>query len=156
MEQIRKEQDWNQVEEIELVYKTNVKASQRPVIKDSYDAYQLLLANWDLNTIDLQEESKVILLNQANKVLSLYSVSKGGITGTVMDPRLIFVAALKRGACNIILSHNHPSGNLKPSLADEQLTLKLKEAGKLLDIKICDHIIISSEGYYSLADQGLL
>ena len=101
------------------------------------------------------EEGKIILLNQANRVLSLFSLSQGGITGTVMDPKLIFIAALKRGACNIILCHNHPSGNLKPSKSDEDLTSKVKAAGALLDIKVLDHIIISSEGYFSFADEGL-
>ncbi len=156
METNQKEQNWNQVEEIELVYKTKVKTSERPHIRCSENAYHLLLANWDANTIDLFEEGKIILLNQANRVLSLFPVSKGGITGTVMDPRLIFTAALKRGACSLMLAHNHPSGNLKPSRADEDLTYKCRDAGKLLDIRVIDHIIVSSEGYFSFADSGLM
>ena len=155
MEKKTTKQNWNKVEEIGLVYKTTIKASERPVIKSSQDVYKLLLDNWDKDTIELFEEGKIILLNQANRVLGLYSLSKGGITGTVMDPKLIFTAALKRGACHIILSHNHPSGNLKPSKADEDLTAKIKAAGKLLDITVLDHVIISSEGYFSLADEGL-
>jgi DNA repair protein RadC len=155
MEKKTTKQNWNKVEEIGLVYKTTIKASERPVIKSSQDVYKLLLDNWDKDTIELFEEGKIILLNQANRVLGLYSLSKGGITGTVMDPKLIFTAALKRGACHIILSHNHPSGNLKPSKADEDLTAKIKAAGKLLDITVLDHIIISREGYISLADEGL-
>jgi DNA repair protein RadC len=156
MEKNQKEQNWNRVEEIGLVYKTKVKNSERPYIRCSQDAYQLLLANWDINTIDLFEESKIILLNQSNRVLSLFAASKGGITGTVMDPRLIFTAALKRGACNLMLAHNHPSGNLKPSRPDEELTYKCRDAGRLLDIKVIDHIIVSSEGYFSFADSGLI
>jgi DNA repair protein RadC len=155
MEKKTTKQNWNKVEEIGLVYKTTIKASERPVIKSSQDVYKLLLDNWDKDTIELFEEGKIILLNQANRVLGLYSLSKGGITGTVMDPKLIFTAALKRGACHIILSHNHPSGNLKPSKADEDLTAKIRAAGKLLDITVLDHVIISSEGYFSLADEGL-
>ncbi len=155
MEKKTTKQNWNKVEEIGLVYKTSIKASERPVISSSQDVYKLLLDNWDKDTIELFEEGKIILLNQANRVLGLYSLSKGGITGTVMDPKLIFTAALKRGACHIILSHNHPSGNLKPSKADEDLTAKIKAAGKLLDITVLDHVIISSEGYFSLADEGL-
>jgi DNA repair protein RadC len=89
-------------------------------------------------------------------VLGIYEVSTGGMTGTVADPKLIFAAALKGAACGIILAHNHPSNNLKPSISDEQLTTKIKEGGKLLDIKLLDHLIISSEGYYSFADEGLL
>jgi DNA repair protein RadC len=88
--------------------------------------------------------------------LSLFAASKGGITGPVMDPRLIFTAALKRGACNLMLAHNHPSGNLKPSRPDEELTYKCRDAGRLLDIKVIDHIIVSSEGYFSFADSGLI
>ena len=156
MEKQKKVQDWNKVEEIGLVYKTRIKASERPILKNSQEVYALLFMNWDKDTIDLLEEGKVMLLNQANRVLSLYPLSKGGVTGTVMDPKLIFVAALKRGACSIILSHNHPSGNLKPSKSDEELTAKIKEAGRFLDIKLLDHIILSSEGYLSFADEGLL
>jgi DNA repair protein RadC len=103
MEQKNKTQHWNKVEEIGLVYKTTVKASERPVVSNSEDVYKLLLENWNKDTINLFEEGKIILLNQANRVLSLFSLSQGGITGTVMDPKLIFIAALKRGACNIIL-----------------------------------------------------
>ncbi len=83
-------------------------------------------------------------------------VSTGGISGTVADPKLIFVAALKAGASGMIVSHNHPSGNLTPSQADMELTRKLKEGGKLLEIQLLDHIIMTSESYYSFADEGLL
>jgi DNA repair protein RadC len=83
-------------------------------------------------------------------------VSEGGITGTVADPRLILKKALAYNAVSIILCHNHPSGNLKPSKADEMLTKKIKEAAALLDIKVLDHIIVSTEGYFSFADEGLL
>ena len=95
-------------------------------------------------------------MNRANKVLGVYKVSSGGVTGTVADPKQIFTAALKANACAIVLSHNHPSGNLKPSRQDEQLTSKIKEAGSFLDIKVLDHIIVTSEAYYSFADEGLL
>lgn len=96
------------------------------------------------------------LLNRAQRVLGIYELSTGGVTGTVADPKLVFIAALKANACNIILSHNHPSGNLKPSSADEQLTKKIATAGMYMDIKVADHVIITSEGYYSFADEGLL
>ena len=90
-------------------------------------------------------------------MLAIYELSTGGVTGTVADPKLVFAAALKVNACNIILCHNHPSGNVKPSTADEQLTQKIKEAGKYLDLPVVDHIIISGEDiYYSFADEGLL
>ncbi|OIQ93630.1 hypothetical protein GALL_243890 [mine drainage metagenome] len=145
-----------QVAEVELIYKSKVKASQRPQIKSSKDAYEIFLANWDENKIELIEEFKILLLNRNNKVLGIYEVSSGGITGTVADPRLIFAVALKASACAIILCHSHPSGNLKPSRPDDELTAKIKEGGKFLDIQVLDHLIVCTEGFYSYADQGLL
>src|SRR3990170_6138764 len=105
MENVMNQQDWTQVCEIELVYKTKIKASNRPKVQSSSDIYQLLLTVWDTNLIELQEQFKVLLLNRANRVLGIYQVSSGGITGTVADPKLILAAALKAGACSIILSH---------------------------------------------------
>lgn len=147
---------WTIASEIELTYKSKVKASERPSIKDSKEAYEILLKVWDEGRIDLLEEFKVLFLNRANKVLAVYNVSTGGLTGTVADPRLIFTAALKCNSVSMILAHNHPSGNLRPSKADEELTSKIKQAGSFLDIKVIDHIIVSSEGYLSFADEGLL
>ncbi len=98
----------------------------------------------------------VMFLNRANKVNHFEIVSEGGITGTVADPRVILRKALEQDAVNIILCHNHPSGSLKPSRADEQLTAKIKEAARFLDIAVLDHIIVSEDGYYSFADEGLL
>ena len=146
----------NMVTEVELVYKSKVKPSERPQVKSSKESYNLLLQTWDQNRIEFVEQFKVILMNRANRVLGIYVLSTGGVTGTVADPKLVFIAALKSNSCNIILSHNHPSGNLKPSKADEDLTNKIKQAGILLDIKVLDHIIVTSEGYYSFADEGLL
>jgi DNA repair protein RadC len=148
--------DWTKVSEVELIYRSKVKASERPRLKDSKEVYDFLIANWDLDKIELLEEFKVIYLNQANKVLAIFNVSRGGITGTVADPRLIFAMALKLAASCIILSHSHPSGNIKPSRADEELTSKIKEAGRFLDIKVLDHIIITREQYFSFTDEGLL
>jgi DNA repair protein RadC len=98
----------------------------------------------------------VMFLNRANKVNHFEIVSEGGITGTVADPRVILRKALEQDAVNIILCHNHPSGSLKPSKADEQLTAKIKEAARFLDIVVLDHIIVSEDGYYSFADEGIL
>ena len=144
------------VSEVELVYRSKVKASQRPLISSSLDAYNVLKELWDDDKIDLVEQFKVLFLNRANRVLCLFNVSSGGITGTVADPRLIYTAALKANAVSMVLSHNHPSGALKPSRQDEELTQKIKGAGSFLDIKVLDHVILSSEGYYSFADEGLL
>jgi len=95
-------------------------------------------------------------MNQANKINHIEFISKGGITATVADPRVILKKALEEDAVSIILCHNHPSGNLKPSSADQQLTKKIKEAAAYFDIKLLDHIIVSDEGYFSFADEGLL
>jgi DNA repair protein RadC len=98
----------------------------------------------------------VLFLNKANKINHFEIVSRGGITGTVADPRIILKKALEEDATSIVLCHNHPSGNLRPSRADEELTYKIKEAARYFDIKIIDHIIVSEEGYFSFADEGIL
>lgn len=157
MEQLEMQQpEWTKVAEVELVYKTKIRASQRPKINSSADIYNLLKQQWNANKIDMLEEFKVLLLNRGNSVLGICDVSSGGITGTVADPRLILATALKSLAVNLVLCHNHPSGNLKPSRADEMMTRKIKEAAAYHDIQVLDHIIISSEGYYSFADEGIL
>jgi len=145
-----------QVAEIELIYKSKVKASDRPQISKSIDAYELFLQCWDKNKIAFVEQFKTMLLNRANRVLGIYEVSTGSVSGTVADPKQIFSAALKANASYILLAHNHPSGSLKPSRADEALTAKLKEAGRYLDLPVLDHLIISEEGYLSFADEGLI
>lgn len=106
---------------------------------------------------DLQNEVfGVVFMNRANKVKHYEVISVGGITGTVADPRVIFKKALIEDAVSIILFHNHPSGNLQPSHADQELTLKMVKAAKLFDIRILDHIIVSEEGYFSFADEALI
>src|SRR5690606_1839756 len=107
-------------------------------IKNSKDSYELLLSCWNRRTIELQEEFKVLLLNRNHQVLGIYPLSKGGVTGTVVDAKLVFSVALKCNAPSIIIAHNHPSGNLNPSEADKNLTSKLKEASKYLDITLLD------------------
>ncbi|MGB7786996.1 MAG: DNA repair protein RadC [Salinimicrobium sp.] len=102
------------------------------------------------------EEFWIIYLNNYNKVIEKYPLSKGGITGTLVDVRLALKKALELGATSLILAHNHPSGNLQPSNSDKQLTQKLKTAGESLDIKILDHIIVTEKSYFSFADEGLL
>jgi DNA repair protein RadC len=103
-----------------------------------------------------QEVFAVLFLNRANKINHFQIISEGGITSTIVDPRVILKKALEENAVNIILCHNHPSGSLRPSRADEALTAKIKEAAKYFDIRIIDHIIVSEDGYYSFADEGLL
>ena len=145
-----------QVAEIQLIYKSNVKPSERLKISTSKDAQDALMKSWDSTKLELVEQFKVMLVNRANKVLGIFELSTGGVTGTVADPKLIFAAAIKGAACGIIMAHNHPSGNLSPSQTDIDLTRKIKEGGRLLEIQLLDHIILTSEGYYSFADEGLL
>src|SRR6266542_4397429 len=134
-----------QVAEVELVYKSKVKASERPQIIHSKDVYEIFKQSWDENKIDFVEQFKIMLLNRSNRVLAIYEVSTGGITGTVADPRIIFTAALKLNSVSLALAHNHPSGDIKPSRQDEALTEKIKCAGNFLEIKVIEHLIISSE-----------
>jgi len=98
----------------------------------------------------------VLFLNRSNKINHFQIISEGGITGTVADPRIILKRALEEDAVSLVLCHNHPSGSLKPSRADEELTLKIKEAAKYFDIKVLDHLIVSDDGYYSFADEGII
>ena len=145
----------NKISEIEVSYKPSI--GRKPIIASAYDAYIELKNFYDDTTISLKESFFVMFLNQRNRVLGVYPLSTGGVTGTIADPRLIFSVALKINAAGIILSHNHPSGNLSPSKADKDLTDKIKEGGKLLDVKLLDHIIVTPENsYYSFADEGLL
>ena len=145
-----------QVAEISVSYKPKFKASERPKVNSSKMVYDILLDNWNKDILELQEQFKVILLNRANKVLGIYEASTGGMSGTLADPKLIFSTALKACATAIIVAHNHPSGNLKPSQADIELTKRLIAGGKLLDINALDHIIVTAEGYYSFGDEGLI
>jgi DNA repair protein RadC len=125
---------------------------QRDRITNSRDIYDIMLPH----LIDLQyEEFWILMLNQANHITRRERISTGGVTGTVVDSKMVFKAAIEALAPSIILIHNHPSGNLKPSQADIDLTRKLKEAGKVLDIKVLDHVIVAHTGYYSFVDEGL-
>ncbi len=145
-----------QVAEIQLTYKSNVKPSARPKISTSRDAFDILKQYWDDSKIEFIEQFKVMLVNRTNKVLGIFEVSSGSSTGTVADPKLIFVAALKANACGIVVAHNHPSGNLAPSRSDIDLTQKIKEAGRFLEIQLLDHLIVTPDSYYSFADEGAL
>ncbi|MEK6452339.1 MULTISPECIES: JAB domain-containing protein [unclassified Myroides] len=148
--------NWLVASEIELIYKSKVKASERPRIDSSYSAFQIALKAWNQNKIELLEQFKVLMLSNSNAVLGVLEISSGGITGTIVDIRLLFAALLKAKATAFILVHNHPSGKLQPSDADRQITQKIKQASKLLDIALLDHLIITSESYYSFADKGVL
>ena len=146
--------EYHKIAEIEVRYIP----PKSPTVKitNSSDVYNLALSSWNKDFISLFEEFKVILLNRGNFVLGIHTLSRGGITGTVVDLRLIFGIALKAAASAAVLVHNHPSGLLKPSSHDISITQKVKAAGELLDINIHVHIIISDQGYYSFSDEGIL
>ena len=125
----------------------------KPIVKGSKDIANYLQAMLrDLS----YEVFAVVFLNRANRINNFEVVSEGGITGTIADPRIILKRALQEDAVSLILCHNHPSGDLRPSRADEELTHKIKEAARYFDISVLDHIIVSETGYYSFADEGLL
>jgi DNA repair protein RadC len=145
------------VSEIKISYKNRIASSNFNKIKSSSDAADIIFENWDKDTIELHESFKIMLLNNSNEVKGIYEISSGGITGTLVDLRILFAVVLKSLSTAIILTHNHPSGNLKPSHADKALTHKIKKASELLDIKLLDHIIITpNSSYYSFADDNIL
>lgn len=138
---------------LELGVRRNMAIKKKSTIKQSSDVASYLQAELGHKQM---ESFVVVYLNRANHIIRQETISEGGITGTVADPRIILKKALDHHAVSIILCHNHPSGNLKPSKADEQLTNKIKNAAAFLDIQVMDHIIVSEEGYYSFADEGLM
>jgi DNA repair protein RadC len=142
------------VSEIEISYIPKQLTFNRPIITTSNDVYEIFKELFDIKLLSVKEECIVLFLNRCNRITGWYKVSSGGITGTVVDIRLILSIALKSLSCGLVLAHNHPSGNLKPSIIDMELTARLKEAAKLMDIKLLDHLIITSEGYYSFADRS--
>ncbi len=138
---------------LELGRRRQAGESQKTYIKSSSDIARYLQAHLRDKT---HEVFMVAYLNQANKIIHVETISEGGITSTVADPRIILKKALQHNAVSLILCHNHPSGSLKPSKADEHLTQKIKQAALLLDITVADHVIVSEDGYYSFADDGIL
>ena len=143
------------VAEINITYKGTDRV--KPAVRTSLDAYRELVHWFPEDIIGLQELFVVAYLNRSNKIIGVYQVSRGGITGTVADPRLILATALKVAATGMILAHNHPSGCLRPSRPDEDLTRKIKQGALLLDIQVLDHIILAPDGeFFSFADDGIL
>lgn len=141
------------VSEVKITYHPKVKASERVRIYNSEDVYKLLIDNfYDKDTIEHKESFKVVLLNQANKVLGVTSISEGGISETIAYMKIILQAAILSNASGIILSHNHLSGNLTPSKEDNSLIQRAKESIQIMRISLLDHIIVSKEIYYIFAD----
>jgi DNA repair protein RadC len=143
-----------EVAEISVSYSTN----KADIIKltNCKSTFDFILSQWNLDIIEFQEECKVILFNRANFVLGVYELSKGGISGTVVDIRIVLSVALKCNASGIVLVHNHPSGNLIPSEPDKQITRKLKDACDLLGFNLLDHYIISKYDFYSFKQNGFI
>ena len=142
------------IAEVQISYSRNPSETSPVIIKDSRtaaNAYRTLFEG-----IEHRESAYIILLNRASEVNGFYRLSIGGITASVVDPRIIFQVALLSNSTSIIVAHNHPSGNLNPSLADFEMTEKIKSAGKFLDIPLLDHIIITKDSYFSFADEGKL
>jgi DNA repair protein RadC len=144
-----------QLAEIQISYSNKVKPSEMEKVTTSSDAEKIFRSVWR-QSIELKECFYTMYLNRSNKVLGVMLISEGGISGTVVDARNIFQAALKANASGIIIAHNHPSGNTTASDADKQITCKIREAGKTLDITLLDHLIMVSDGYMSFADEGLV
>jgi DNA repair protein RadC len=143
------------IPEIKIRYNQS-KKSFLGKVTHSKDSYEFLKKVYDKRILQLQESFIVLYLNRANQILGYYKHSLGGIAGTVADPRIIFATALASASSGIILSHNHPSGNLTASQPDLDLTRKIKEGGKLLEIQLLDHVIVTKTGYFSFADEGLI
>ena len=140
--------------EVKLTYKSKIKASEREKILSAENAYKILLSVFDSETIQYKEFFKVILMNRANKVLGVCHISEGRLNETSADIRIIMQAVILGNASAIILAHNHPSGNIQPSMQDDQVTKRVKEIAKLIGINLLDHLIITDETYYSYSENG--
>jgi DNA repair protein RadC len=141
-----------QVAEIQVSYYPKFKVSDRPVITSSQDAYKVFLNKWDKGQINLREQYYMLILNKANRVIGMTEI----MAGTLTDPKMIFSIALKSCGSYLVFAHNHPSQNLQPSAQDLAITKRLVEAGKLLDLEVIDHLIITEDKYYSFGDEGLI
>lgn len=144
------------VNEVEIVYRNTTPYQERIQIKSSATAYEILLATWNANRLEMVEQFKILLLDQNNNCLGVSEIATGGTSSCLADPKVIFATALKARAASLILAHNHPSGSLTPSEADKALTRKLKDGGRLLDIAVLDHLIVTPRNYVSFADDGLM
>jgi DNA repair protein RadC len=142
------------IAEVQITYSSKVKACDRFRVTGSKDADKAFRSIWP--SYEHIEFIYMLMLNRQNQVLGCHQISKGGMTGTVVDVRVVFQVALKSCATSIIVAHNHPSGNLDPSDADKKITRQLKEAGAFLEIPLIDHLILTEAGFLSMADEGIL
>lgn len=147
----------SKVNEIAISYSDNTSNNLLPKVTSSETAAEIAYNQWNKNTIGLHESFKIMLLNNSNRVKGIYEVSTGGITGTLVDIRILFAVLLKSLSTAVILLHNHPSGTLIPSREDKITTKKIIKSGELFDIKVLDHLILVPGGdYFSFADNVLL
>ncbi len=146
----------NKITEIDIVYRNKKKMSEQPRINTSDKAYKAFADAWDMDKIELQEQFKVMFLDRKNSCLGISTIATGGLSECLVDLRLAFATALKARASSIIIAHNHPSGNMSESEGDKVLTRKFAEAGKLLNIPVLDHLVVSKEGYTSFNDKGIM
>lgn len=143
------------VSEVKITYMNETPKSERVKIGDAKAVYDVLKPYYDEN-MDYKEMSYAVYLNRENEILAVKKISEGGVSATVIDPKIVFQGALKLNASALIISHNHPSGNLKPSSADIKLTKDLMQGGKYLSIEVLDHLIITSDGYLSFINEGII
>lgn len=144
------------VSQIEITYRNKIPYENRIKIDTSRIAYDILLSSWDTGKIELVEQFKILLLDNKCNCLGISEISTGGTGTCIADPKIIFATALKAKASRLILAHNHPSGHLKASEADISLTHSLAKAGKIIEIPVLDHLIITPQGYYSFVDNDLM
>ena len=142
------------IAEVQITYSSQVKASERFRIVGSKDAAKAFRSIWP--AYDHIEFCYILMLNRQNQVLGAHQLAKGGMTGAVIDVRVVFQVALKAAATSIIMAHNHPSGNLEASDADKKISRSIREAGKFMEIPLIDHLILTSESFMSMADEGLI
>jgi DNA repair protein RadC len=144
------------VSEVKLSYKTKPTKPEKVRVNSPAECYKVFINHWEKGQIEHKETLRMLLLNQANVVLGIYKISEGGISDTSIDVRIIMQAALLANATSIVLAHNHPSGNLSPGYGDIEVTKLIKEAARVMNITVHDHIIVCKNGFYSFANKGIL
>lgn len=143
------------IKEIDISYSYGTAKAERETIHSSLDAKNIFVSAFGA-TLEYKESFFVLVLNNSNDILGIKKISEGGITATIVDVRLIFQTVLKAHGTAFIICHNHPSGKLQPSQADKNITAKIKEGAKVLDLNLLDHLIVTAESYLSFADDGIL
>lgn len=146
----------NKIAEILVSYKCAIPKQERVKISSSKDIAKTLLGLWDNDLLELQEQFWLVLLNRANEIIGATCLYTGGSSSSIVEAKLIFSIALKCNANSIIISHNHPSGNIKPSNSDIEITKKVLSASKFLGVEFLDHIILTKDSYFSFADERLV